>query len=179
MSGRTILAGVLAAVAVFMWQWVAHDVLPLGLTGVSTLQNEQAVQDALKTNIGDADGLYMFPMAMAKGDTNAKGPEGMLVYHSNISTMSPMQLGSEFVIEIVEMVILAFLLAQTRIGNLWCRVGFAAAAGVMVAITTNGSYHIWYGFPADYTAAAMLMTVVGYSVGGTVIALLLPKPKAA
>jgi hypothetical protein len=178
MSLRIIMAGVLAAVAMFMWQWVAHDLLPLGLTGVSTIQNEQAVQDALKTNI-DHNGLYMFPMAMAKGDTTAQGPEGMLIYHRDIAQMSPMMLGGEFVLEIIEMLILAFLITQTNLIGLGPRLGFATLAGIMVAITTNGSYHIWYGFPADYTAAAIIMTVVGYMLGGVVIALLLPKKSMA
>ncbi len=178
MGLRIILAGVLAAVAMFCWQWVAHDLLPLGTTGIGTIQNEQAVQDALKTNI-DHDGLYMFPMAMAKGDMNAKSPEGMLVYHGEIATMSPMQFGGEFVIEIVEMLILAFLISQTSLMGLGPRLGFATLAGIMVAITTNGSYHIWYGFPANYTAAQIIMTVAGYIIGGVVIALLLPKKSTA
>jgi hypothetical protein len=175
--GRTILAGALAAVVMFMWSWVAHDLLPLGMTGVGTIQNEQAVQDTLKANI-DKDGLYMFPMAMAKGDTNAKGPEGLLVYRANVTNMSPAMLGGEFALELIEMVILAFLLAQIRVG-LWCRIGFAAAAGVMVAITTNGSYYIWFGFPPDYTAAQIFMVIAGYTFGGTVIAFILPKPNTA
>ena len=178
MSIRTILAGVLAAVAMFCWQWVSHDLLPLGMTGISTIQNEAAVQDALKTNI-DHDGMYMFPMAMARGETNVQGPEGVLVFHKDVAQMSPMMLGSEFVLEIVEMIILAFLLSQTNLMGLGPRLGFATLAGIMVAITTNGSYHIWYGFPADYTAAAVIMTSVGYILGGVVIALMLPKSMKA
>ncbi len=178
MSLRTILAGVLAAVAMFIWQWVAHDLLPLGMTGISTIQNEQAVQDALKTNL-DHDGMYMFPMAMARGETNVAGPEGTIIYHAEVRPMSPIMLGGEFVLEIVEMVILAFLLSQTNLMGLGPRLGFATLAGIMVSITTNGSYHIWYGFPADYTAAAILMTTIGYILGGVVIALMLPKSMKA
>jgi len=178
MNLRLVLAGVLAAVAMFMWQWVAHDLLPLGMTGVGEIQNEQTVRDALKANI-DHDGMYMFPMAMARGETNLSGPEGMLIYHADVREMSPTMLGSEFVLEIFEMLILAFLISQTNLGGLWPRLGFATLAGIMVSITTNGSYHIWYGFPADYTAASILMTTIGYVLGGIVIALMMPKDAKA
>ena len=178
MNLRLVLAGVLAAVAMFMWQWVAHDLLPLGMTGVGEIKNEQTVRDTLKANI-DHDGMYMFPMAMARGETNVSGPEGMLIYHADVREMSPMMLGSEFVLEIFEMLILAFLISQTNLMGLGPRLGFATLAGIMVAITTNGSYHIWYGFPTDYTAAALLMTTIGYMLGGLVIALMLPRSMKA
>lgn len=175
---RTILAGVLAAVAVFIWMFVAHAMLPLGMTGISEIKNEQAVVDTLKANI-DQDGMYMFPMAMARGETNVQGPEGMIIYRQDIHEMSPMMLGSEFLLEVVEMVILAFLLSQTTLMGFGPRLGFATLAGIMVAITTHGSYHIWFGYPADYTAAQILMETVAFMVGGAVIALMLPKSMRA
>jgi hypothetical protein len=174
MNLRLVLAGVLAAVAVFIWMYVAHAMLPLGMTGIGTIQNEQAVVDALKANI-DKDGMYVFPTAMAKGETNIEGPDGLIIYHAQVREMSPMMLGSEFLLEVVEMVILAFLLSQTTLMGFGPRLGFATLAGIMVAITTHGSYHIWFGFPADYTAAQILIETLAFMIGGAVIALMLPK----
>ena len=42
------------------------------------------------------------------------------------------------------------------------RVGFVTMAGVLAAIATNVSYWNWYGFPTNYTAAYMLIQVVGF-----------------
>ncbi|MGQ0742606.1 MAG: hypothetical protein ACT4OG_10020 [Alphaproteobacteria bacterium] len=175
---RTVLVGVLAAVAMFIWNWLAHGVLPLGMTGIDTIQNEQVVQDTLRANI-DKDGMYMFPFALTQGQTDAKGPEGLLVYHQNVRELSPMMLGSEFLLEVVEMVILAFLISWTTLTGFAARLGFAALAGFMVAITTNGSLNIWFGFPADYVAAEILTTTVGFVIGGAVIALMLPRSMKA
>jgi hypothetical protein len=171
---KTVLAGVLAAVAMFIWSWLAHAVLPLGMIGMSTLQNERAVVDALKSNI-DRDGLYIFPLAMMKGQTDVEGPEGIIVYQQNITEISPATLGSEFLLEVVEMVILAFLVFWSAMTSFAGRLGFSALAGLMVAITTNGSYHIWFGFPIDYTLAQIAIVILGFTLGGSVIALMLPK----
>ncbi|HZR06020.1 MAG TPA: hypothetical protein VFA61_09345 [Candidatus Udaeobacter sp.] len=46
---------------------------------------------------------------------------------------------------------------------------------ILAAIATNISYWNWYGFPGVYTAAYMLIQVVGFFVVGIVAALVLPK----
>ena len=44
----------------FIWSFIAHDVLPLGKAGIREISNEAAFLDAAKSNLSD-DGLYMFP----------------------------------------------------------------------------------------------------------------------
>src|SRR5664279_2890042 len=57
---RIILAGVLGAIAMFIWTSIAHMFLPLGHAGVRELPNESAVLAALETNLGDKSSLYLF-----------------------------------------------------------------------------------------------------------------------
>ena len=45
----------------FIWSFIAHDLLPLGEIGVHEFENETAMLDALKTNVGDTPGFYNFP----------------------------------------------------------------------------------------------------------------------
>jgi hypothetical protein len=61
MTKRTLLAGVLGGIAMFVWTSIAHMVLPLGEAGVREIPNEQAVLAAMQANIGDKSGLYLFP----------------------------------------------------------------------------------------------------------------------
>src|SRR5438552_3527946 len=96
MTTRNLMAAVLGAIAMFIWSFIAHAVLPLGEIGVRQVPNEDALIDALKSNLGENHGLYIFPglgvgpeatreekhaamqKAMEKGNN---GPSGLLIYH--------------------------------------------------------------------------------------------------
>jgi len=78
-----------------------------------------------------------------------------------------------------EALLLAWLLAQTRLATLASRMGFVIIAAVMAAITTNIPYWNWYGFPSNYTVAYMSIEFVGYLVAGVVIASVLKMETAA
>ena len=95
----------------FIWSFVAHDLLPLGEIGMREFKNESAVLDALKTNLGDARGLYHFPGHRAgpnatrqeKSDAMkramekaASGPSGLLIYHPSREFTFGKLLGIEF-----------------------------------------------------------------------------------
>lgn len=77
--------------------------------------------------------------------------------------------------ELLEAILVVFLLAQTRIVSFASRVGFVLAAGILAAITTNISYWNWYGFPGVYTASYMLIQIVGFLLAGVAAALISPK----
>jgi hypothetical protein len=87
-------------------------------------------------------------------------------------------LGVEFGTEVLEAILAVFLLTQTRIQRFGGRVGFVLLVGILAAITTNIPYWNWYGFPSNYTAAYMLIEIVGFFCTGVVAALVLPKPNA-
>src|SRR5437016_12424442 len=61
MTTRAFVAAILGGITMFIWSFLAHDLLPLGETGMREFKNEAAMLDALKTNLGDAHGLYHFP----------------------------------------------------------------------------------------------------------------------
>jgi hypothetical protein len=185
--GRLILAGLLGAVAMFAWSAFSHTVLPLGHIGYQALTDEAPALAALKQSTGDKAGLYMFPGPTTPGiephsekgmaEITAKianGPSGHLVYHpaGREAGMGP-YLIVEFVLELIQSLILAWLLVRATVAGLVGRTIFAAVVGVAVAIATNGSYWNWFGYPADYTLASMLIQVVGYAIAGLAIAFVL------
>src|SRR6476620_10209629 len=188
MSTRAFLAAVLGGIIMFIWSFIAHDVLPLGEIGMREFNNEDHVLDALKTNVGDAPGLYHFPghkagpnatrqerdeaikRAMEKATT---GPSGLLVYHPMRQFSFGKLLGTEFATELLEAILAVFLLTQTRIQTFGGRVGFVLVVGILGAITTNIPYWNWYGFPSNYTAAYMFIEIVGFLWVGLVAALIL------
>jgi hypothetical protein len=192
---RIFLAGLLGGIAMFIWTSLAHMALPLGDTGVREIPNETIVLDTMQTNIGEKAGFYYFPgLGLGENPTHeqkseamkhmnenlARHPSGILIYHPAGSR--PLQMGSllsvEFVTEMIEAFLAVFLLAQTRLTGYGARVGFVTVIGIIVAISTNVSYWNWYGFPANYTGAYMLIQFIGFLCVGLVAALVL-KPKTA
>ena len=188
---KILLAGILGGIVMFIWTSIAHMALPLGEAGVGEIPNESAVLSAMQSNIGDQTGLYIFPgpglgknatrqekqEAMKHmGEKIATNPSGILMYHPpGRPLVLGKLLGVEFVTELLEAILVVFLLAQTRIASFAGRVGFVLVAGILAAIATNVSYWNWYGFPCVYTASYMFIQIVGFFLVGIVAAFMLRK----
>src|SRR5438046_8852795 len=161
----------------FIWSFLAHELLPLGETGIRAFKHEAAMLEALKTNRGDARGLYHLPGHKAgpnatrqeKSDAMkramekaASGPSGVLLYHPTREFTFGKLLGIEFATELLEAILIVFLLTQTRIESFGGRVGFVLVTGILAAITTNIPYWNWYGFPSNYPAAYMPTHIIAF-----------------
>jgi len=82
---------------------------------------------------------------------NAANPSGILMYHPPGRPFAfGKSLAVEFSTEVLQAILVIWLLAQTRVGSFAGRVGFVLIAGILAAITTNVSYWNWYGFPGVY-----------------------------
>ena len=173
---RILLAALLGGLAMFAWKSIAHIALPLGQSGISEIPNEETLLGAMRSTLGQNSGLYFFPAmgsapdAMAQYDKKlAASPSGIMVYHPpGAKALSPGQMISEFVIEVIESLLAALLLAQTRIATYFGRVGFVVLVGVVASMATNLSYWNWYGFPVSYTAVYMMIEIVGFLCIGLV-----------
>jgi hypothetical protein len=179
-------AGIAGAVLMFIWMSIAHMATPLAHIGFSQIPNEAPVLAAMHTSMGDKQGLYFFPWvdpkapnAMAEEEKLVKTqPSGLVMYHPPMPDggFSPKLMIFEFVKEALTALIAAFLLAQTAIAAYASRVGFVSLVGFAAALTTNGSYWVWYQFPTDYTLAYGFMDFAGYVAAGLAIAAVLRKP---
>jgi hypothetical protein len=193
MSTRIILAGIFGGAVMFIWNFVAHDLLPLGQMGVRIMPNEDAVTGALQTNLGDTPGVYIFPSggltpdatgeqkkaAMKKMEEQmASNAGGMVIYRPKRIFNFPKRLVIQFATDVAEALLAVFLLAQTRITGFGGKVGFVLTAGILAAITTNVPYANWYGFPKDFTMGQMIIQVIGFLLVGIVAALIVGKRNA-
>jgi len=186
---RVLLAGVLGGIAMFVWSSIAHIALPLGRTGIKEIPNEPAVLSGMQAQLGGSSGLYAFPgMGLGPNPTRqeeeaamqqyeqklAANPSGILIYHPpGAKALTPGQLITEFLTELAEALLLAWLLAQTALATLASRMGFVTIAALMAAISTNIPYWNWYGFPTSYTTAYISIQFVGYVLAGLVAAVIL------
>ncbi len=178
MSKRVLIAGLAGGLAMFVWSFIAHMVLPLGEAGVRQIPGEQPLLAAMQTTITAGNGLYLFPQMTtdqaAYAGKLARSPSGLLVYHAPGATLVfPKLLAVELATEVAESLIIVFLLSLTRLTSFGAKVGFVTLGGVAAAITTNISYWNWYGFPTLYTVSYMFTQVIGYVCVGLVAAMLL------
>jgi hypothetical protein len=193
MSTRILLAGILGGVVMFIWSFVAHEVLPIGEMGIKQMANEDAITSTLQTNLGDNSGFYIFPSggftpgatreqkeaAMKKAEEQmAAGAAGVLIYRPKRIFNFPKRLGIEFATEVLESLLAVFLLAQTGIRGFGGKVGFVLTAGILAAIATNVPYMNWYGFPKIYGVGYMTTQIVGFLLVGIVAALILGRRSA-
>ena len=192
---RILFAGILGGIVMFIWTSIAHMALPLGEAGINEIPNESAVLNAMQSSMGDTAGLYIFPgLGVGKNATRdekneamkqmqqriAANPSGILMYHPRGRQFAfGKSLAVEFSTEVLQAILIIWLLAQTRIESFAAGVGFVLIAGILAAITTNVSYWNWYGFPGVYTASNIFTEVVGFVLVGVMAALILRKPSRA
>ena len=176
---RILIAGLLGAIAMFVWTAIAHMATPLATIGISKMQNEHAVLATMPNGIGAKSGLYFYPWVDPKDPHMEQtatalmkvNPHGFIVYHpaGTKYDMTPLMI-HEFAKELAQSLIAAFLLSLTMIAGYLGRVGFVTLIGVFGALGTDASYLIWYGFPCSYTLAQMTIEIVAALAAGLVIA---------
>ena len=83
---RIIIAGLLGGLAMYAWATLAH-LSPLARIGVHTMPNDKIVVAALKLNLGDKGGVYVYPTPPAGAAPSAGGAQtgvtGMMSYAPN------------------------------------------------------------------------------------------------
>ena len=183
-KSRIAIAAVVAGVAMYFWASIAHMVLRLGRIGVSQITtNEPAVLDAMHTSLGATPGLYVFPSFGDLSNPDATkmydaklvdSPSGILIYNPpGAHSLTPRQLITEFLVELLEAALAVYLLVQTRIASLTGRIAFVAVVGLLASLPTNISYWNWYGFPGSYTLSYMSTQIIGFIVAGLAAGLVL------
>lgn len=184
---RILLAGLLGGLAVFVWSFIAHMVLPLGEAGVRTLPNEAATLEGLRSTIPEP-GMYLFPMmgnpSEASEAEQAKwmeayrtGPAGVLVYRPLGGEFNfPKLLGAELLSTCLAALLAAFVLARL-VGSYLQRALLVGIFGLFAWFSISVSYWNWYEFPTAFVLAEGIDQVIGWLVAGLVIAKIVPSPR--
>ena len=103
---RILMAAVFGGVAIFIWGFLSHAVLPLGQVGIKVLPDEAAVMSSMQSTI-TAPGFYFFPGMDPKQQSDPAvqaawlekykaGPRGVVIYQpTGEQPMSPTQLAMQ------------------------------------------------------------------------------------
>ena len=187
---RILLAAILGGLLLFIWEFVSHDMLPLGEAGVRAVDNETAMMGAIKANASQ-DGFYIVPApsqysnpaAFEKMTSDQKkqdmeqhmakmasGPSGVLILHPNgFPSNFATQLATQFICDIIVVLLAAVLLSHAPGLGYGGAVLFVAALGVIPTLRADLPYWNWYGFPTTYTAGQFAMHFIGFALVGLVL----------
>jgi hypothetical protein len=194
MNFRVLIAGGAGGVAIFLWGFVAHMLLPLGQAGIQALPFQDKVLPAISGSVKES-GLYMFPwpesspgkpMAMSQQAQQAAAelyrtsPHGLLVYQPPGGRMlTGGQLLAEFATNCFTALIAAALVSWliAALPSFAARLLFVITVGFSAGIAVNVPYWNWYGFPGAFTLAEIFEHVVGFGAAGLVIAALIKPPR--
>jgi hypothetical protein len=181
--GRRLLAAIAGGIVVFVWSAASHMALGLGTAGIRSIPNEERLAQAIRGVVTEP-GLYFFPgfdpsRKMTPEEERAwteryrRGPSGILVVEpGGREPMEPTQLVIELLADILAAGVAAFILAGLG-GPYLARAGAVGLLGVFEWADVNVSYWNWYKFPTVYTGAALVEEVVGWTLAGLAMALIL------
>ena len=190
MNFRVLIAGIAGGIAIFLWGFIAHMLLPLGQAGIRALPFEDKVLPAISASVKES-GLYLFPwpesspgnpLPMSQqaqqtaGEMYKTAPHGLLLFHPPGGAMlTGGQLATEFATNCVTALIAAALVAWLvgSLNSFASRVLFVATIGLTAAVAVNVPIWNWYQFPSAFILAEMLEHVVGFAAAGLVIAALI------
>jgi hypothetical protein len=115
--------------------------------------------------------------ATAGGSAGASAELGAST--NGAESLSARQLLTQFGADVVVVLLAAVLLAgATGLKSYAARLGFVTLTGLIPTLRSELPYWNWYGFPSVYLAAQFIVQLVGFLVGGLVLARLIrPVPE--
>lgn len=180
---RIVLAAIVGGFLMFVWGALAHTVLPFERAALKPIPNEAAVLSTLGGDLTEP-GMYAFPWIDLSGTVPpdqqqawrqklTSGPSGLLVYRPNGGeAMSPRQLVSEFLSNVLAALLGAFLLVQLP-GGMARRVLSMAAIGIAAWLSISVSQWTWYGFSTPFLIGDLVDQFGGWLLAGIGMATLI------
>ncbi|MGH8213173.1 MAG: hypothetical protein ACREPP_08110 [Rhodanobacteraceae bacterium] len=178
---RIAIAALLGAIVIFLWQFVSHMVLPIGVMGFRAPQNENVVLQAATSGLPES-GVYLLPyLAPEKMKDSAavqewsaraqKNPSLFVVVspaNTMVTDMAP-ELIKQFVTNLLGALLVAFVLAATA-WSFGMRVLGALAFGIFGWLLDIVPMWTWYKFPSDYVIGNLLDQGIGWLLAGIAMA---------
>jgi hypothetical protein len=179
---RIAVAALLGAIVLFLWQFLAHMVLPIGEMGFRQPQNEDVVLQAVTTGL-PAPGIYYLPSVAPEkmGDEavmkawaeKAKKNPWVFAVVNPPPEGDPMSMAPHLIKQFIVNLICAFLVAWMLAALPWTlgmRVAGAFVFGIFGWLANIVPQWNWYRFPTDFMIANLLEQGIGWLLAGVLIA---------
>ena len=178
---RIVIAALIGAIAIFIWQTISHTFLPIGEMGFRQPASEESVMQSIASGMPES-GIYMLPSldpakwgdeaAMAEWETRAKANRFSFVVVSppqeNPASMAK-ALTVQFICSFIMALVIAWLLAAAP-WSFGMRVAGSGAIGIGGWVMNSLPLWGWYKFPADYAVGTFLDQTIGWTLAGLGIA---------
>lgn len=167
-----IRCSLIGGIVVFLWIMLAWMVLPMHRMMMNKFAEPTEVASTI-TKYAPNDGIYVIPSMDAGAAEEAKGPKPFIFVNVrrdiDFSYMTrPMIVG--VLMQIAGAFFITYLLLQAKAMKYWGRVWFVTIAGLIVAILGILPDWNWWHFPTAWTLLEVFDMVVGWFLGGLVIA---------
>jgi hypothetical protein len=180
---RIVIAAILGGLIMFLWGAVSHMVLPVGLMGMKTPNEQKAVLQAIQATAPQGHAVYLYPSLppekmmdeaakSAFSDTHKNSAFAFVVYQPtgnpasfNMKPNLLKQAGSDTAAALV----LAIVLSMGGFG-FTRSVLVSVLMGVFGWLSISVPYWNWYQFPNAFTLGSLIDETVGWLLAGAVIA---------
>ena len=175
MDTRYMKAGVLGAVAVFIWGAISNMVIPWHQATIHKMPGESEFMALLEKHEVD-NGVYVLPQRDDHQEMAELWAEGPLMW-ANVRAGGVNPPGVSLLLSFIADLIMALTVAWIALrihGGFGPRVCVSVAIGLMAALWGPGMHYVWWGFASDWTLVMVLDSMVTWLIGGLVIAKFLP-----
>lgn len=178
-----LLGSLLGGLAVFVWGTISWMVIPWHMPTLKSFSDQQAVTAALQQN-APATGVYLLPNHAPSGASAeeqqrqdaqmerqwAQGPRAFVAYvQTGNESMLPQMLKG-FAFNILAALVLTLLILRSGVTGFTAKLVFMTFIAIFAALVTYVPMWNWWGFAGDYTWVSIADLIVGWIIGGAVIA---------
>lgn len=168
MKTKFLILGTLAAgLTLFMWSFFSHAVLPWHTASVTLFKYDQEELEGLRAKFSE-NGMY----------ASTQGVLLAVALKPDLSDPGD-AMGSNFVIQLVNDLLVAFLLAMillsTRSPSVLHRATLTGMMGAAAAIAVYLPHWNWFSFSIYYTGINVFDTLIAWFLAGLVLGALLKK----
>ena len=178
-----LLGGLAGGILLFLWGAISWVILPFNSATLHPSFNESIVLNAMKESM-PAKGMYALPamphkkgMSAAEYDTLYRqwtekvkaGPSALVIF--NPQGLEQMR-ADQMVYGLLNSILCAligvwFLMRSTAFdSSYFARVAYFGMFGILVSFFVHFSNYNWFDYPADFTIAMVLDSVLGWLVAG-------------
>ena len=184
MIKKLVLATLLGAIILFVWNALAWMIIPWPGEPLRHFTSEDAIVAAIKAN-APRSGNYLIPnepqrlpgMTEEQYQKAMKDAEDRMNNGPNVFAvvrLEPMSIGKAMVIgfltNVIAVLLACILLLQTDRLSYRRRVAFVAGLGLLVFLAGHLDEWNWWGFSNAYTMMQFGALVIGWALSGLVIA---------
>ncbi len=161
---------IIGGIVVFIWSMFSWVVLPMHSVTINQF-TEPAEVEACLTRYAPLDGVYVTPDMDAKAEERA-GKSFIFVNMRRGLDLNSIagQLTSSIITQMIGAFLITYLLLRAKVSKYWNRVWFITAIGAIAGILGSLPLWTWWHFPGMWTFLQIFDLVVGWFIGGLVIA---------